>query len=114
MKRFVPLAIFLLAIGWLIGWLFNPYETTNRRLIEAWRQIPPGMMASEVEEIMGSASYEFDAGEGWPEWIARSLPEEIGSDHRLSAYLIEGWGPQILLVVFDAKGKVTFVGSTHT
>ncbi len=32
----------------------------------------------------------------------------------MSAYYVGGWGPQFLLVVFDANGKVAFVGSAST
>ena len=114
MKLFILLAIFFLAIGWLGGWLYNPYQTTNDRLIEAWRQVQPGMTDSEVEETIGSATYKFESGGTWPDWTTRSLPEGLASDNSLHAYYIGGWGPQFLLVVFDADHKVSFAGSTHT
>ena len=114
MKQLIFLVIPVLVIGWVGGWLFNPYQNTDGRLIEAWRQVQPGMEDGEVEVVMGSPMYKFEMGRAWPEWTTVNLPKELALDHRLSAYYIEGWGPQILLVVFDVNDKVSFVGSTHT
>jgi len=114
MKRFTLLAMCFLTLGWIAGWLFNPYETTQGRLIESWRQVDPGISINEVDSILGSPMYDFESGYTWPSWISEVLPEHLADEHRVRAYYIDGMGPQFLLVVFDAGERVSFVGSTDT
>ncbi|QQL44422.1 hypothetical protein [Sulfuriroseicoccus oceanibius] len=116
MKLTLPLllAICCVALGWIGGWHFNPYETTRERLIESWRLIEPGMPVDEVDSILGLPMYDFSAGSDRPGWVAEVLSEEVMKGHSIRAYCIDGFGPQFLLVAFDASDKVAFVGSTHT
>ena len=94
--------------------LFNPFETTRGRLINSWRQIEPGMEAHDVDSLLGPPMYDYPVGSDGSVWLSDNLHGKFQEDHSVRAYYIGHLGPQFLLVVFDAEGKVVFVGSAAT
>ncbi len=105
--------------GVVLGGIFTavfvfPDIRTERKLIEQWRRIAPGMNSAEVETLLGEPKYRFETGKTWPHYGGPRFPEEFQSNHGLSVYYVGGVGPQLLLVIDDAEGRVAFVTSAST
>ena len=91
-----------------------PYAPARAELIAKWRQIQPGMTRDEAIRALGSPTYDFKPGGGYPEWAQFGSPDAFSKDHGLLVFTIRRMGPQLLLVYVDSDGKVAFVSSTPT
>jgi len=104
----VVAALFVLVYS---GLLRQPAE---RRLIDDWRKIQPGMLVTEVQTILGEPNGRFPLGDSFPNWAEQSVPNDFYQSHGLVTYVIGGIGPQVLLIYFDEQNRVVFVSSTST
>tara|TARA_B110000495_G_scaffold182009_1_gene177198 strand:- start:1604 stop:1954 length:351 start_codon:yes stop_codon:yes gene_type:complete len=101
-------AVFAVLIGGVLG------AGTERRLIDDWRKIQPGMTLDDVKSELGEPSGHFPIGQGFPEWAERSVPNDYFENHGLLTYVIPLIGPQVLLIYYDSDDRVVFVSSVPT
>ena len=90
------------------------YSRAERRLIDNWRQVHPGMTRAAVVEILGEPKHDIQPGIGFPTWADKSVPEDYYKTHGLMVFYIPTFGPQLLLVYFDTEDRVSFVSSTYS
>jgi hypothetical protein len=91
-----------------------PYAPARAELIAKGRQIQPGMTRDEAIRALGSPTYDFKPGGGYPEWAQFGSPDAFSKDHGLLVFTIRRMGPQLLLVYLNRDDKVVFVSSTST
>ncbi len=95
-------------------WADLPYAPARAELIAKWRQIRPGMTRNETIHVLGSPTFDFKPGGGYPEWAQLGSPDAFSKDHGLLVFTIARMGPQLLLVYLNRDDKVVFVSSTST
>lgn len=84
-------------------------------LVEQSRLIKFGMSTDEVCSILGNDNVTiYECGKGFPKWASAGLTEDYWKDHGLITRRFGRFRPQLLLVYFDIRGRVTFVSSTYT
>lgn len=94
------------------GVLFYPAQ---KELIDKSRLVKLDMPINEVKEILADDGVTHKYGGGFPEWAKRSVPEDYSENHGLITFTTrKGFGPQLLLVYFDERNRVTFITSTDT
>ena len=116
----MPNVIIGCAIGTLIGAAIAVFfggmlgAGAERRLIDEWRKIRPGMTLDEVKSQLGEPSGQYPIGKGFPEWAERSVPDDYYQNHGLLTFVIPMIRPQVLLIYYDGADRVVFVSSVPT
>lgn len=90
------------------------YAQTKYKLIDQWRQVEVGMERKSVIKLLGEPGYDIKPGDGFPTWAEDPVPGDYSATHGLLVFIVDGPGPQLLLVYLDTDGRVSFVSSTHT
>jgi hypothetical protein len=91
-----------------------PYAPGKTELIAKWRLVRPGMSRDEVIRALGSPTYDFKPGEGYPDWAKFGSADTFYEDHGLLVFTITRMGPQLLLIYVDRANRVAFVSSVPT
>lgn len=103
----LALAVFLLGLTWA-------GTASKEKLIDSWRVVHPGMSVVEVTSSLGTPDLEIQVGNPFPNWAAKSVPENYFETHGLMTFVTQTPLPEVLLVYFDEDGHVTFVSSCNT
>lgn len=89
------------------------HTRTEVEVVRTWRKIRPGQSISEVIAILGEPIYQYAANQDYSTY-GYEISEAYKQQHQLYVFMIDGFGPYLLLVFADTNGIVTFVACDPT